>query len=169
MRQDLFYRLSTLYLQLPELHERKPDVPLLFNHFLAEYDKDLAGLASPLPKQVVALLTSLSFKGNLRELQSIAARFACLCNKKEVDNHRYLVELCKSCCQASVEHLEDFDSVEGRDIERGGTFATSIKEAEKRILSLSQKRCDGELQLMANQLQLGRTTLWRKLKEHDIN
>jgi len=168
LRQDLFYRLSTLYLQLPELNERKTDIPLLFQHFLGEYDKDLSRLVCPLPKEVVSFLTRLSFKGNLRELQSIAARFACLCNKKEVGNERYLMELCKACCHVSVEHPEGLDTVQVSDIEHSGTFAISIKEAEKRILSLSKEKCGGELQQMANQLQLGRTTLWRKLKEHNI-
>lgn len=169
LRQDLFYRLSTLYLQLPDLHERKADIPLLFHHFLGEYDKELAEIVCPLPKEVVFLLTSLSFKGNLRELQSIAARFACLCNKEEASKNSYLLKLCKACCHATIEHLEGFEALHVSDTEHIGTFATSIKEAEKRILSLSKERCGGELQEMARQLQLGRTTLWRKLKEHNIN
>ncbi len=174
LRQDLFYRLSTLYLQLPELYERKSDIPLLFHHFLEEYDKDLAGLVFPLSEEVVTFLTRLSYKGNLRELQSIAARFSCLCNKEEVGNGSYLLELCKACCRASVElpgdvNTVDVNTVQVNDIVHRGTFATSVKEAEKRILSLSKERCGGELQEMANQLQLGRTTLWRKLKEHNIN
>jgi propionate catabolism operon transcriptional regulator len=169
LRQDLFYRLSTLYLQLPQLYQRKTDISLLFNHFLREYDQDLAGRVCPLPEEVVAFLSGLSFKGNLRELQSIAARFTCLCNKKEIGNKSYLLTLCKACCQSSAEHLDGDDILDLSDVVRGGNFATSIKEAEKRILRLSKKRCGGELQQMANHLQLGRTTLWRKLKEHNIS
>ncbi len=169
LRQDLFYRLSTLYLQLPTLLERQSDIPLLFNHFLGEYDRNLAEVVCPLPEEVVRLLSGLTFKGNLRELQSIAARFACLCNKNEVGTNRYLMELCQSCCHVSDEQNEDRDTTKGLIVEPGGSLASSMKEAEKLLLSLTQKRCGGSLSLMANQLQLGRTTLWRKLKEHNIN
>jgi propionate catabolism operon transcriptional regulator len=169
LRQDLFYRLSTLYLQLPDLSERKPDIPLLFAHFLREYDLDLVELVCPLPKEMVALLSSLTYKGNLRELRSIAARFACLCDKKEVGNHEYLMEICRSCCHVSVEQLKACVNVESLVVEPAGSLAVSIKGAEKTILSLSKVSCGGSLSLMAERLQLGRTTLWRKLKEHNIN
>jgi propionate catabolism operon transcriptional regulator len=96
LRQDLFYRLSTLYLLLPDLLERKSDIPLLFEHFLTEYDRALAEIVFPLPKEVIGLLTGLTFKGNLRELQSIGARFACLCNKNKVNNHDYLTKTFQS-------------------------------------------------------------------------
>ncbi len=169
LRQDLFYRLSTLYLQLPALHERKSDIPLLFSHFLGEYDRNLAEKVCPLPEEIMTLLSALTFKGNLRELQSIAARFACLCNRDEVSNFAYLMELCQSCCHVSAEQLENYVNVQGVVVEPGSSLATSMKDAEKAILSLSKEKCGGSLPLMAHQLQLGRTTLWRKLKEHNIN
>ncbi len=169
LRQDLFYRLSTLYLELPPLLERQSDIPLLFNHFLGEYNRDLAKVVCPLPEEVVHLLSTLAFKGNLRELQSIAARFACLCNKNKVENNKYLVELCQSCCHASVEQNRDHHVSKGMIIEPSGSLSSSMKEAEKALLSLTKTRCNDSLSLMAEQLQLGRTTLWRKLKEHNIN
>jgi propionate catabolism operon transcriptional regulator len=168
LRQDLFYRLSTLYLQLPELSERKMDIPLLFCHFLGEYDKELTELVCPLPREMVGLLSGMQFTGNLRELQSIAARFACLCDKEEVGRSDYLVELCLSCCHLAVDRPDDhfYGQIDG--MKPGASFAESMKHAEKTILSLSKQRCGGVVSLMADQLQLGRTTLWRKLKEHDI-
>ena len=126
-------------------------------------DLDLVELVCPLPKEMVALLSSLTYKGNLRELRSIAARFACLCDKNEVGNHEYLMETCRSCCHVSVEQLKACVNVDSLVVEPAGSLAVSIKEAEKTILSLSKISCGGSLSLMAERLQLGRTTLWRKL------
>ena len=169
LRQDLFYRLSILYLQLPSLLERKCDIPLLFSHFLGDYDNDLSELLSPLPEGVVTLLSSLAFKGNLRELQSIAARFACLCDKNEINDFRYLTELCQSCCQINLEQLESSVDEQGISIDSKDSLTVSMKKAEKNILLLTKNKYGGSLPLMADQLQLGRTTLWRKLKEHNLS
>jgi transcriptional regulator with PAS, ATPase and Fis domain len=169
LRQDLFYRLSTLYLQLPQLLERKTDIPLLFNHFLAQYDRDLAECIDPLPQSVVALLSAFTFKGNLRELQSIAARFSCLCNKDQVRNQGYLGELLRSCCHMNVAQPEDSVPNLELPVQLDSSFADAMKHAEKSILRLSKKRSGGSVQKMAKQLRLGRTTLWRKLKEHELD
>ncbi|MFW2368107.1 MAG: sigma-54 interaction domain-containing protein, partial [Desulforhopalus sp.] len=169
LRQDLFYRLSTLYLQLPDLLERKTDIPLLFEHFLEQYDNNLAAAVCPLPQDVLEIFSGLSFTGNLRELQSVAARFACLCKLTKVTSTSYLAGLLESCCHGS--------SVPGGMLPGGrsfaphqsGSLASLMNEAEKTILDLTKKRCGGSVQSMAQQLAVGRTTLWRKLKAHNLN
>ncbi|NNK94647.1 MAG: sigma 54-interacting transcriptional regulator [Desulfobacterales bacterium] len=169
LRQDLFYRLSTLYLALPDLLERKSDIPLLFRHFLEEYDRALAEMIFPLPDKVISLLSGLSFQGNLRELQSIVTRFACLCDKSELNNQDYLFELIQSCCHAPVMQAETETHAHAGLVTFNGTLAESVKETEKALLYQAQENCGGSIQLMAKQLGVGRTTLWRKLKEHNIS
>lgn len=172
LRQDLFYRLSTLYLQLPELKERKTDIPLLFEHFMEQYDARLVSEVCPLPQELLGVLAELPFTGNLRELQSIAARFACLYDKKERIHANYLAELLLSCCHGSSggnivspENLPDGRSA----LDHAGSLASLMNEAEKAILHLAKKRCNGSVQNMAQQLEVGRTTLWRKLKAHKLH
>jgi len=167
LRQDLFYRLSILYLQLPALSERKSDIPLLFNHFLKDYDVDLANNLSPLPREVIGLLTSLTFEGNLRELQAISARIACLCDKKKIADD-YLITLFQSCCHINAD-MKKSSSTDSRLIfDSNNTLLTSMKEAEKTILQMTKENCAGSIKCMSDQLGIGRTTLWRKLKEHNI-
>ncbi len=169
LRQDLFYRLSILYLQLPTLRERKSDIPLLFKHFLNDYDSDLAEMIFPLSMDVIDSLTFLPFEGNLRELQSIAVRFSCLCSKKKVSNNEYLKALLQSCFTLDADQTENSENSDTSLFNCNSSLSASMKTAEKTILSLSKKRCGGSIKCMSNQLKVGRTTLWRKLKEHDIN
>lgn len=169
LRQDLFYRLSTLYLQLPTLRERTSDIPLLFNHFLQEYDRDLAEQVAALSPIPFSTLSDLSFPGNLRELQSVAARFSCLCEKKNLDSEGYVARLLHSCCYANIERgATPSATVEG-EAEPGDSYVDSMKKAEKNILRRAVEESSGSMGLMAERLGLGRTTLWRKLKEHKLN
>ena len=169
LRQDLFYRLSTLYLSLPDLLERKSDIPLLFRHFLEEHDKALAETVFPLPEEVIALLSGLSFQGNLRELQSIVTRFACLCNKRQLHNRNYISDLIQSCCHAPAMQHDAETKRNAGPVVFPGSLAESLKETEKTILCQAREIYGGSIQLMAKQLGVGRTTLWRKLKEHKIS
>lgn len=168
LRPDLFYRLSTLYLTLPELRERKSDIPMLLRHFIKEYDRTLAETVFPLPPKVIALLSGLPFNGNLRELQNIGARFACLCNKRPVNDPQYLAEIFQLCLHAPNDRYEGEYLDMELPVNADGTLAVLMKEAEKKILHHSKKRWGGSVQQMAKQLGVGRTTLWRKLKEHNI-
>jgi len=169
IRRDLFYRLSILYLQLPTLHERESDIPLLFHHFLSEYDTNLAEMIFPLPVNIIGLLTRLPFEGNLRELHSIAARFACLCNKEKIDRSDYLISLFQSCCHVNTAQVEDLLKENQPLFDCNSPLSVSMKTAEKTILQLSKDRCEGSIKCMAEQLGIGRTTLWRKLKEYKID
>ncbi len=168
LRQDLFYRLSILYLQLPTLQERESDIPLLFKHFLGEYDSSLAELISPLVTEVTDSLDALPFEGNLRELQSVAVRFSCLCDKKRISSNKYLRGLLKSCIQPDTMRIDNSQNYTKSLFNRTSSLSESMKVAEKTILNLSNERCHGEIKCMSSQLKIGRTTLWRKLKEHSI-
>jgi transcriptional regulator with PAS, ATPase and Fis domain len=169
LRRDLFYRLSVLYLQLPTLVDRGSDIALLFKHFLNEYDSSLAELIFPLPMDVIGLLTGLPFKGNLRELQSIAARFASLCNKKKSRNNNYLMELFHSCCNVGTDPTAPSPDQNKLLLDCNSTLSVSMKAAEKTILQRSKETCAGSIKCMSEQLGVGRTTLWRKLKEYNID
>lgn len=165
IRQDLFYRLSVLYLELPDLSQRPGDIPLLFMHFLEHSDPGLASLVSEQSRDVEGGLSHLPFKGNLRELQSIATRFACLWDKgKAAGDAAYTATLLQSCCQA------------GTTVSPGpricpapaGTLAQAMASAEKQLLEDAREKWNGSHQSMADQLGIGRTTLWRKLKSHGL-
>ncbi|NTV41893.1 MAG: sigma-54-dependent Fis family transcriptional regulator, partial [Syntrophobacteraceae bacterium] len=70
-RKDLFYRLCTHHIHIPPLRERKEDIPLLLDHFLAEAAGSLGKKKPVFPKELPVLLANYHFPGNIRELRSM--------------------------------------------------------------------------------------------------
>jgi Nif-specific regulatory protein len=69
-REDLYYRLKVFPLRVPPLRERRDDVPLIANHFLARFSQELGKPAGGFSQQAMELLTSYEWPGNVRELQN---------------------------------------------------------------------------------------------------
>ena len=172
LRQDLFYRLSVLYLELPDLARRQGDILLLFLHFLEQFDAALATAMIGMTDRIASVLTRLPFTGNLRELQSIATRFACLYDEKKGTDAGYIEHLLTSCSNTGPEENDMTRPEKGLDTvftRPGLSLADSMALAERQILQSSIDRHQGSVQSMADQLGIGRTTLWRKLKDHGIS
>ena len=87
-REDLYYRLNVLNIHLPPLRERKDDIPLLVNHFINKYAKQLNYESLEIAPQAMRFLTSQPWEGNIRELENTIERAAILCtdNRIELDD-----------------------------------------------------------------------------------
>ena len=70
-RQDLFYRLHTHHIHLPPLRERKDDIPLLLHYFVTEGSEELGNVPPEVPGDLIEMLMSYEFPGNIRELKSM--------------------------------------------------------------------------------------------------
>jgi two-component system, NtrC family, response regulator AtoC len=77
-REDLYYRLSVLSLQVPPLRDRTMEIPLLFRHFLAKYNEKFQREAPDPPAHLVEAATRYSWPGNLRELENFVKRYVIL-------------------------------------------------------------------------------------------
>ena len=84
-REDLFYRLNVLNLHLPPLRERKDDIPLLINHFIKKYAKQLNNPDLDIRPEVVRLLCEQPWEGNVRELENVIERASILCNNNWIE------------------------------------------------------------------------------------
>jgi transcriptional regulator with PAS, ATPase and Fis domain len=73
-RQDLFYRLNVIPIQLPPLRERREDIPLLVDHFLEKYNREANRQVTRMPREVLDLLLAYSWPGNVRELENCIER-----------------------------------------------------------------------------------------------
>lgn len=73
-RQDLFYRLNVIPIQLPPLRERREDIPLLVDHFLEKYNREAKRQVTQMPREVLDLLLMYSWPGNVRELENCIER-----------------------------------------------------------------------------------------------
>jgi two-component system response regulator AtoC len=77
-RQDLFYRINVISLELPSLRERHADIPILTDYFLAQLNARFERNTPPLPAEIVESLSSREWRGNIRELENLVARYAIL-------------------------------------------------------------------------------------------
>ncbi|MGH7879147.1 MAG: sigma-54-dependent transcriptional regulator [Candidatus Binataceae bacterium] len=86
-REELLYRINVIGLELPPLRERKDDLPLLANHFLRKYEKQLGRTAMHLSKGAMRLMIGYAWPGNVRELENTIERAAILAETDVIHSH----------------------------------------------------------------------------------
>ncbi len=172
-RQDLFYRLNVITIHLPPLRERKDDIPLLIEHFL----QALPGRYSLMHDAMDALL-SYEWPGNVRELRNAIDRMVAM-NAGPLLHLDDLPSFVQNHLEASKPQLLSLAAAAA-----AGTTQTAptpaapansprsavlpLLELEKRAIEEALKHTKGDLVTAAVLLGIGRTTLYRKLKEYNI-
>ena len=147
-RQDLYYRINVIKLEIPPLRERMEDVPLLVNHFIGRFstlhDRDISGIAP----EALDILLSYDYPGNVRELENIIEHGSVLCPGNLI----------------RVKHLPESLRPQIENIET----ASSLAEVEKQfIISILTKNKWNRL-AAAKELKIHKTTLFRKMKKLEI-
>jgi len=152
-RLDLFYRLDVLTIQVPSLAERKEDIPLLINHFLAKHSPP----NTPVPRlsrEVGERLQEYNFPGNIRELENIAQRLLLQADGAPVIEPRHLVE--------------DIQQVTTVPVREAGRVWPSLAEQEKRYILEVLDEVEGNKSKAAKILDIDRVSLWRKIKRYGL-
>ncbi|MEK7274789.1 MAG: sigma-54 dependent transcriptional regulator [Candidatus Desantisbacteria bacterium] len=153
-REDLYWRLNVVIINLPPLRERKDDIPLLIDAFIYEFNKtnqrNIAGIS---PKALNVLMSSYDYPGNIRELKNIIESMA-IFSQNEILNLDDLPALIQQPSKKK----------EGIVINIG----TSMKEAEKEIIIQTLKKVDDNRKMAASILDIGLRTLHRKIKEYGL-
>jgi PAS domain S-box-containing protein len=154
-REDLYYRLRTVPLFLPPLRERLEDIPLLVNEFIIwfnqKYKKDIRGLD---PK-VMALFQQYSWPGNVRELQRVL-EYAFVFVKGHIITNSHLPEL-----EETPQRLEPSQTI--------GLPSPSFWEDEREVIKKALQKARGRRQVAARLLGMSRSSLWRKMKTHNLS
>jgi transcriptional regulator with PAS, ATPase and Fis domain len=147
-REDLFYRINVVRLELPPLRERREDIPLLIDHFVARLNRlkgrDIAGLSDA----SLARLIEHDFPGNARELENIIEHAFVLCRGG-------LIELAHLPA-----HLRSEEDAVRSSLSTGVTLAAM----EKLLIRNALRRNDGNHRKAAKVLGINPSTLFRKLK-----
>lgn len=163
-RNDLYYRMCGHQIQVPPLRERKEDLPLLLNHFIDLMSEQL-GIASPTyPKELVDLLESYHFPGNVRELQGMV-NDAVACTKSRIlplEPFRRSISLEKG--QAVQQRPEDSASSKQQKLEAVWGHFPTLQEAEDLIVETALEVAKGNQGIAATMLGLKRQTLNMRLK-----
>ena len=147
-REDLYYRINVMRMELPPLRERMEDIPLLADYFINHFNilqkKELAGLSG----EALACLVSYDYPGNVRELQNIIEHAFILCKSGMIEPHHLPETLC-------------LPYVKGAD---GREEAMSIKDLEAVFITNMLRRNHWNRLNTAKALGIHKSTLFRKIK-----
>lgn len=154
-RDDLFYRLNVVKIELPSLSQRSEDIPLLIDHFIQKFNakmrKQITGITDP----ALRVLLNYDYPGNVRELENIIEHAFVLCKKEQID----LDCLPKELSKATIEMETSLPQKEESPLER----------AEADVIERALKKYQGNRVRAAKELGIDRTTLWRKMKKYGLH
>ncbi|RGZ00399.1 sigma 54-interacting transcriptional regulator [Clostridium sp. AM58-1XD] len=163
-RKDLYYRLSVLVLQLPELRRRQGDVGLLAEFFIKGYNQKFSKQVR-LSEEAKEAMEQLEWDGNIRQLRNFCERISAVCPDGEADAD-FIYENYRS--SYSFDQLDMSPAAEGRKDGSSGSrepLAGSKKKVSEEQLRELMKKYKGSRTKAAAELQISRTTLWKYLKE----
>jgi transcriptional regulator, propionate catabolism operon regulatory protein len=168
-RQDLYYRLNTFFLKLPPIRERKKDIVILFLHSIAQRKPELSAFLKENSDLLFKELSKLPFSGNVRELQTLAERFAILTKSPDCLNKAYLQKTLQECYHDEFSCFSTLDTNESQlNVPIQNNLKLFLKEAEKIAIGHQYKQ-HTRIKDLSEALGIERSTLWRKLKEYEIN
>lgn len=154
-REDLFYRLNVIDIHLPSLKERKEDIPLLANHFLDKYRKEMNKSIIGINTEAMKSLVEHEWKGEVRELENVIERAVIFC-KEDFITQKDL----PSGIFSSNMSIDDGAASK--------SLVESVQIYEKGIILDALQKFNFNKDKTAEFLQLGLSTLYRKMKELNI-
>ncbi len=151
-REDLYFRLSVVTIDLPPLRERQDDIPILVEHFIADLNNKSKNIIKGILLDAMKLFMEYPWPGNIRELKNAMEHAFVFCKKGFI---------AKEDLPSHLRSLDVSDkSLENIDL-------SQIPEQERIIKTLHL--CRWNFKIASEKLNMSRTTLWRKLKKFGIN
>ncbi len=184
-REDLYYRLNVFPMMLPALRDRTGDIAPLARHFIARFAAEENKPVSGLTPQASALLEKFNWPGNVRQLENTIFRAVVLCDGA-------LLDVCDFPQIATVMGVDTLvrqnhapvqpggqsgltapalptGSAYGLSVTDGSGHVRKFEELESEIIRMAIARYDGHMSEVARRLGIGRSTLYRKLKEFGLD
>jgi two-component system response regulator HydG len=148
-RQDLIYRINTVEIELPPLRERREDIPLLVDHYLTIYGDKYNKKGIRIDERASKKLSVYPWPGNIRELQHAIERAVIMSEGIKINADNVL-------------------PISKREISNTKN-SVKVKDVEKEAISKAIEMCGGNLSNAAEELGIGRTTLYRKMKKYGLD
>jgi DNA-binding NtrC family response regulator len=167
-RHDLFWRINVVTIKLPALRDRKTDVPLLAESFLRRYCEEVKREIVGFTPAATELLVRYDWPGNVRELENAIERAVVLCRRPQID---------------ADDLPEQIAYAQSRPVPIGSATATTgtwaptrplpleqaLEEPEKQIIVAALDRHAWNRQATADELQINRTTLYKKMRRYGLD
>ena len=167
-REDLYYRLSVVPVELPALRERREDILPLTKHFIEKYNEENAReISTNMSLEVLSLLETYYYPGNVRELENIIERAVVIAPTDEITTDCLRPEVLNP--DLAQEMIADSSGKSAEiDISRGVTFYDEVKRFEIDMIQRALEQTSGHQSRAARLLGLNATTLNSKIKSYNI-
>jgi DNA-binding NtrC family response regulator len=150
-REDLYYRLNVITINLPPLRERPEDIPRFVEHFIAKYSKETGKAIDGISPEAMAMLQNYSWPGNIRELENCIERAVILCNGNTILPRHILIG--SEARLPSVPHQAGL---------------RSLREVERDHIKYVLSECGNNQTKAAQILGIDRKTLRNKIREYGL-
>lgn len=151
-REDLFYRLNVVHIQVPPLRDRKDDIPLMLNAFLAEFNRENKKAITGFDPRSRSALYKYDWPGNIRQLRNCVESAVVMCSGSQISLED-LPPTIRGAAETSVIQIP---------------MGITLAEAEKIIIQQNLAANRGNKSKTADVLDIGRKTLHRKLEEYQL-
>ena len=164
-RRDLYYRLRTHHVHVPPLRERREDIPLLLDHFLATAASELGKRAPTYHDELLALLRSYAFPGNVRELRSMVFDAVSKHSSRMLSSDVFREQIAPSAQQAP----SDVGPSDAVDSLRDLVTLPTLKESATLLIREAMRRASGNRRVAAMMLGITPQALGQRLKRLSIS
>lgn len=158
-REDLFYRLNVIQMEIPSLRERSEDIKLLVNHFINKYQDENSSERSNISPEVWKVLYKYSWPGNIRELENIIERAVVLSPGGNIE----------------IEDLPDYLSEKEEELNVEGFIPVNaplhdtLEQIEEKIIRRALERCDNIQSHAAEMISITKSLMQHKIKKYNIS
>jgi len=168
-REDLYYRLAVVPIELPPLRDRNEDILPLAQHFIQKYNEENArNVSEQLAPEVLAMLESYSWPGNVRELENTIERAVVIAPGNEITKECLRTEISDPKSAVSG-HQDGASNAAVSDIGRGINFYEEVRRFEIDLIRRALEQTGGHQSRAARLLGMNATTLNSKIKTYNIN
>jgi len=186
-REDLYYRLNVYPIESPPLRQRREDIPALVNRFIARFNSEEGKSIEGASAQAMAMLSAFDWPGNVRQLENTVFRAVVLCDGKELQLEDFpqisgnvpiflelpagptpgdVVEAAFDAREKAMAAAAAFEAPVGVIDEKGDI--RPLVDIERDLIAYAIDVYAGHMSEVARRLGIGRSTLYRKLKEYDL-
>ncbi len=158
-REDLFYRLNVIHIEVPSLRERSEDIRLLANHFIDKYYAEKNGIKPELSPEVWKILFNHSWPGNIRELENVIERAVVLNSGEVITTESLPAYLLKGEDEISIEKF----------IPAGAPLQKTLEQIEEQLIRRALKSCNNVQSHAADMIGITKSLFQHKMKKYNIS
>ncbi|MDX1291375.1 MAG: sigma-54 dependent transcriptional regulator [Hyphomonas sp.] len=179
-REDLFYRLNVYPIDMPALRERRDDIPALVDHFVNRFNASEGAKVSGVADETMKMLYAFDWPGNVRQLENAVFRAVVLCEGDQLRPQDFpqisgqmpdVTTLPAAPLSAAAGGAEPADTTGSGPVpiqDETGELRT-LSEIERDVLQYAIDFYEGHMSEVSRRLGIGRSTLYRKVREYDLD